>query len=147
MIENMMDTTTLPEVVLVEDSLDDEQLSLRGIVNSGIPCKVTVQRDGAAALDDLLGAKGRLPALIVLDYQLPKYNGLEVLKRLRSSEGASIVPVVIFSGSEAGKELSDCYRVGANSCVKKPDDPQEYVDRLGLVTRYWLTVNHGAVAT
>lgn len=132
------------ELVLVEDSEDDEMMSLRGISTSGIPCRVTVRRDGADAIEHLLGSTDPPPSLVLLDYKLPKFNGLEVLTRLRGNEKTRLVPIVIFSGSNQGSELADCYRVGANSCVAKPSDPREYVERLASVTQYWLTLNQSA---
>jgi two-component system response regulator len=134
----------LPELVLVEDNADDEMMSLRGIANSGIPCHVTVRRDGAEAMEHLLNAHNPPPSLIVLDYKLPMLTGGEVLARLRDNEATRFTPVVIFSGTNGGSELTDCYRGGANSCVVKPDDPYEYVDRLAVVTRYWLAINHSS---
>jgi len=119
-------------------------MSLRGISNSGIPCRVTVRRDGAEALEHLLAAHDPLPTLILLDYNLPKLNGLEVLTRLRGNDMTRLIPVVIVSGSNGGRELTECYRVGANSCVTKPADPKEYVERLALIAHYWLTVNQGS---
>ena len=130
----------LPELVLVEDSPDDELLSLRAIARCGVMCKVTVRRDGAEALEHLLGA-GCPPALIVLDYQLPRYSGREILEKLRASERARFIPIVIFSGTNRGEALTDCYRAGANSCVVKPNDVKEYVSKLTSVAHYWLTVN------
>jgi two-component system response regulator len=130
----------LPEVVLVEDNSDDEKLSMRAISQSGIDCHVTVLRDGAEALAYLLGNVPE-PSLIILDYKLPKYNGLEILTRLRLNERTRVVPVVMFGGIYAQEVLPLLYEGGANSCVIKADDPKEYCSRLGGIVRYWLTVN------
>jgi len=131
----------LPEIVLVEDTLDDEMMSLRGISNSGIPCHVTVRRDGAEALDHLLSAHEYLPKLILLDLHLPQVSGLEILARLRAHDRTRFVPIVMFSGSNSGSDILECYKRGANSCVTKPSDAKEYVDRLASVIQYWLTMN------
>jgi two-component system, response regulator len=138
-----MNNSLLPELVLVEDNCDDEFLSRRAIANSGVACQVIVQRDGAEAVEHLLSDRAP-PALIVLDYDLPKLNGREILVRLRASELTRFIPVVIFSGI-AGQRLTDCYREGANSCVVKPVDVKEYMERIEWMTRYWLGVNlpHG----
>jgi two-component system, response regulator len=131
----------LPELVLVEDSKDDEELSLRGIARSGLQCHVTVRRDGQEAIEYLLGRLDPPPSVVVLDYKLPKLTGRDVLERLRGNEATRLTPVVIFSGTTVGDDLIGCYKVGANSCVVKPDDPTDYVDRLASVTRYWLAIN------
>lgn len=143
-VGDLMDALFLPELVLVEDSYDDEIMSLRGITESGIPCRVTVRRDGDEALAHLLGNQSPLPALIVLDYKLPKHDGLEILTLLRRNPATRYIPVVIVSGTNTGDALTECYRVGANSCVAKPDDPKEYVNLIASITRYWLIVNQAS---
>ena len=135
-----MNAGPLPELLLVEDTLDDELLSLRSISRSGIDCHVTVQRDGLAALGYLFDERERQPALIVLDYNLPKLDGLEVLTQVRTCERTRHIPVVVFS-STAQSKLTECYRFGANSCVEKPVDPAEYSKCLAGITRYWLRLN------
>jgi CheY-like chemotaxis protein len=132
----------LPELVLVEDNEYDEFMSLRAISDSGVVCNVTVLRNGQEALEHLLHPETSEPSLIVLDYELPKMTGFEVLTRLRNNEKTRFVPVVMFSGSEADTVLAQCYRGGANSCVAKPSDAKEYMDRLSQIARYWLKVNH-----
>lgn len=134
----------MPELVLVEDSEDDEAMSLRGITKSGIPCHVTVRRDGAQALEHLFDPSVKLPSLVLLDYRLPKLTGVEILALLRGNERTRLVPVVIFSGTNFGRALEECYRYGANSCVAKPTDPGAYVDQLARVTQYWLAVNQNS---
>jgi two-component system response regulator len=135
-----MGTTSTPELALVEDNSYDEELTIAGIRKSGVACNVTVRRDGAEALEFLLGAPVP-PSLILLDYKLPKMNGLEVLTQLKLVDRTRFVPVVIFSGTNVGNAIKDCYRVGANSCVTKPDDASEYVGLVRWITHYWLNVN------
>ncbi len=125
----------------MEDNSDDEYLSLQGISRSGVSCNVTVLRNGEEALEHLLRADHPAPTLIVLDYQLPRLSGFEILTRLRSNDKTRFTPVVIFSGYDAETALAECYRGGANSCVAKPVDPNEYIDRLAGIASYWLRVN------
>ena len=133
----------IPELVLVEDNLDDEMLSLRAIQRSGTPCHVTVKRDGAEALEHLLDDLSPVPDLIVLDFQLPNYTGLEVLQRLRGNAATRLIPVVVFSGTHGPRTLNACYGAGANSCLSKPTDFDAYMDRLGTAVHYWLALNEG----
>jgi two-component system response regulator len=136
-----MTQLALPRLFLVEDTSDDEAMSLRGISKSGVACDVTVGRDGAEALEILLGSGTAVPELIVLDFRLPKMNGLEVLRVLRKAERTRVVPIVILSGTNSSAELKECYLSGANSCVEKPSDTDLYIERVGLIVKYWLTVN------
>lgn len=131
----------LPEVVLVEDTLDDELMSLKGISHSGIQSNVTVKRDGAEAIKHLCSEDSAVPAVILLDYRLPKVNGLEILIALRKHEKTRLVPVVMMSGTYTQELLSNLYSVGANSCVAKADHPKTYVDRVAQLNRYWINVN------
>ena len=131
------------ELVLVEDDANDEAMTLRGIERSGIRCNITVWRDGAEALRHLLGWQGLPPTVIVLDYRLPNLDGRRIVERLRAYEATRLIPVVVFSATNAGADLADCYRAGANSCVVKPDDPVEYMDRVASTVRYWVTINQG----
>jgi len=136
-----MNNNALPRIVLVEDNPDDELMSLRAIQRVGIACQISVRRDGAEALGHLLDDQEPAPELVLLDYMLPKKNGLEILSQLRTNVKTCLVPVVIFSDIDDWSELAECYRKGANSCVSKPIDPWEYYERLAYITRYWLTVN------
>lgn len=133
--------TECVKVVIVEDMASDAKLSLRSFKKCGIPCDVTVLSDGNMALEHLLDPLAAIPDLIVLDFNLPYHNGLEILLCLRSHAHTQFVPIVIFSGTNQEETLQACYSAGANSCVTKPDDPGDYVGRLGLAASYWLTVN------
>jgi two-component system response regulator len=132
---------TNPSLLLVEDNSDDESLSLAAISSSGVPCDVHVIRHGGDAVKSLITASGPVPDLIVLDFHLPGFNGLEILRELRKQERTRYVPVVMLSALESDTDISDCLVEGANSCVKKPMDPELYIDHVALIIRYWLTVD------
>jgi two-component system response regulator len=128
-------------LLLVEDSPDDAALSLRAISSSGVPCEVKVIGHGGEALGLLLAPEGPVPSLIVLDFHLPGYNGLEILRALRAQEKTRHVPIVMLSALESDKEILECLREGANSCVQKPLEFQTYVEHVALIVRYWLTID------
>jgi two-component system response regulator len=128
-------------LLLVEDSEDDEALSLRAIRNCGVPCDVTVIRHGGDAIALLPLPPGPPPDLIVLDFHLPGRNGLEILRALRSHETTRYLPIVMLSGLETNKDIATCLAEGANSCVQKPFDPETYQEHVALIVKYWLTVN------
>jgi len=126
---------------LVEDSSDDEILSLRAIQKCGVPCDVLVVRSGNEAMAKLLSPEDAPPELIVLDFHLPDYNGLEILRSLRKQEKFRYVPIVMLSAQESDGQFCDCLEEGANSCVQKPTDPGEFVADVSLLVKYWLTVH------
>jgi CheY-like chemotaxis protein len=134
--------TEAPRVlVLVEDSADDELLSMCGIDHSGVSCEVKVIRHCGEAVLYLLDPTVAPPNLILMDFRLPGLNGVEVLRELRRQERTKRIPVVILSSANADDQLAECYDVGANSCVSKPLDPRLYLERVGMIIRYWLEVN------
>ena len=126
---------------LVEDNFDDETLAMRAISNSGVHCDVEVFRHGGEALAHLIAEGAPKPDLIVLDFHLPGLNGLEILRGLRKEEATRRIPIVILSNLESNEEVEACLEEGATSCVQKPRDFQTYVDHVGLIVRYWLTVD------
>lgn len=128
-------------LLLVEDSSDDEVLSLRAIKNCGVPCGVTVIRHGDEVVSALLAPEAPVPDLIVLDFHLPGVNGLEILRELRKHDKTRHIPVVMLSALESDQEVAQCLIEGASSCVLKPNDPSVYVDHVGLIARYWLDVD------
>jgi two-component system response regulator len=136
-----MNAAVLPEIVLVEDRAVDETMWMKGMLSSRVPCHVTVRRGEAEALDHLLDVSEPAPTLIILDHRLPKLNALEMLSCLRHNDKTRYVPVVVFVGSDAEKDVTDCYRGGANSCVTKPGLRRGFIERLTRIARYWLTVD------
>lgn len=132
----------------MEDDPDHEILALRALSENSVAYDVVVARDGAEALDyllgpgkDVAGALRALPEVVVLDLKLPKIGGLEVLRRVRADERTKLLPIVILTSSDEERDMIAGYTLGANSYVRKPVDFDEFVEtarRLGL---YWLAVN------
>jgi two-component system response regulator len=135
-------------LLLVEDNPDDELLAVRALRRSNIANEIAVVRDGAEALDYLFGAgdtpgsyRNPLPAVILLDLKLPKVDGLEVLKRIRSEERTRLQPVVILTSSAEERDVVESYRMGANSYVRKPVDFDQFADAVHQLGLYWLVIN------
>ena len=127
-------------ILLVEDNRDDEELTLRALKLNNIGNEVVVARDGAEA-PAYFKRGGELPAVVLLDLKLPKIDGLEVLRRLRSEERTRYVPVVILTSSDEESDMVQGYASGANSYVKKPIEFAEFVSAVRQLGIYWLMLN------
>ena len=135
-------------ILLVEDNRDDETLALRALERAGVVVEVVVARDGAEALDYLFGTgdyAGRdtsaRPHVVLMDLQLPKVGGLEVLRRLRADERTRTLPVVILSTSDEPPDVAASYNLGANSYVRKPMGFGQLSDVLQQLVLYWTQLN------
>jgi two-component system response regulator len=137
-----------PFVLVVEDNEQDELLTIRALKKNGIENEIIVTRDGAQALDFLF-CKGqfasrdstRLPRVVLLDLKLPKLNGLEVLRALRSDPRTRFLPVVVLTTSTEERDLVEVYDNGANSYVRKPVDYNEFTETIRNLGTYWLDLN------
>jgi two-component system response regulator len=135
-------------ILLVEDNPDDELLAMRALKKNGILSEVVVARDGVEALDYLFGAGEHaerdvsvMPQLILLDLKLPRIDGLEVLRRLRSDGRTRLLPVVILTSSKEQQDMLDSYGLGANSYVRKPVNFEQFVLAVEQLKLYWLSLN------
>jgi two-component system, response regulator len=133
-------------ILLIEDNPKDEALTLRALKKHNIGNDVVVARDGAEAIEQLFGpagegAKPALPQLVLLDLKLPKIDGLDVLRRMRSEQRTKLVPVVILTSSVEDRDLMEGYRLGANSYVRKPVDFAEFAQAVAQLGLYWLVLN------
>ena len=135
-------------ILLVEDNVDDEALTLRALKKNSIRNEVVVARDGAEALDFLFGTgayAGRdlrvMPTITLLDLKLPKVDGLEVLRRLRVDDRTKSLPVVILTSSKEEQDLINGYRLGANSYIRKPVDFAQFNEAIRELGLYWLVLN------
>ena len=140
-------------ILLVEDNPDDEVLALRALKKNHILNEVVVARDGAEALDYLLGTgtyDGRdtssLPQVVLLDLKLPKVDGLEVLRRIRADSRTQYVPVVILTSSKEEQDLIAGYSSHANSYICKPIDFAQFTEAVRQIGMYWLVLNETAPA-
>lgn len=127
-------------VLLIEDTQDDESLTLRGLKSASDAIEVSVVRDGAAGLE-LLRSGAPLPSLVILDLKLPKVDGAEVLRQIREDARMSKLCVVVFTSSSEPRDVARCYAVGCNSYVIKPVPYESYIDAVRQIGRYWLQLN------
>ena len=131
-------------ILLVEDSPDDEILTIRALKKNKLLNEVVVAHDGAEALDFLFGENDeRLPELVLLDLNLPKINGLEVLRRIRAEERTRMLPVVILTTSDEERDRVESYKLGANSYIRKPVDFEQFSTAVQQLGVYWLVLNLG----
>lgn len=136
-----------PVILLVEDNPDDAELTLLAFKKSRIANDIVLARDGAEALDYLYGTGAHaadlpaLPALVILDLNLPKVPGIEVLKRIRSTPRTALLPVVVLSTSVEEADVLGCYRNGCNAYVQKPVSFDEFLDSASKLGLFWLVLN------
>ena len=131
-------------ILLVEDNPDDVLFTLRAFERNKISNDVVVAADGAQALEYLLPADDSSalnPALVLLDVNLPKVDGLEVLRRIRSHARTAGLPVVVLTTSNEERDIVESYRLGANSFVRKPVTFADFVEATKVLGIYWLLVN------
>ena len=137
----------LKRILLVEDNPNDVELTLKGLKEHNLANEVVVARDGVEALDYLyrLGqfadrSQGN-PAAILLDLNLPRIDGLEVLKKVRSDDQLKLVSVVILTSSREERDLMEAYKLGANAYVVKPVNFQEFMDAIKSLGLFWAIIN------
>jgi two-component system, response regulator len=140
-------------ILLVEDNASDEKLTVLAFKNCGVANEIVVVRDGAAALDYVFGTgkhAGRdanlLPSVILLDLNLPKIDGLEVLRRIRNNERTKHLPVVVLTSSKEDEDVLGSYALGANAYVRKPVAFDEFAKAASTLGLFWLLLNEPAPA-
>ena len=134
-------------ILLVEDNADDEALTTRALRKAKIINEIVVARDGAEALDFVFcrgnhaGRAPRMPGLILLDLNLPKIGGHDVLRELRADERTRLVPVVVLTSSSEDEDKLRSYKSGANSYVRKPVEFGAFANAVGQLGMYWMLLN------
>ncbi len=135
-------------ILLVEDNPDDEVLTIRALKKNNILNEIIVAHDGVEAIDYIFGTglyKGRdiniMPSVTLLDLKMPRMDGLEVLRRIRTDERTRLIPVVILTSSKEEKDLIDSYSLGANSYICKPVDFDKFTEAIRQLGLYWLLLN------
>ncbi len=135
-------------ILLVEDNADDVALMLHALKSNRISNQISVAEDGEQALHMLFAdavEPAKQPALILLDLNLPKVEGLEVLRQLRAHADTRLIPVVVLTSSLEQSDLHNAYGCGANSYVRKPVDFEEFVQVTRDLGHYWLQLNYPAL--
>jgi two-component system response regulator len=140
-------------ILLVEDNPDDVALTRRAFSRNKIANPIVVARDGAEAIEWLFngpsGPDGEpiLPALVLLDVNLPKIGGLEVLRRIRADDRTKLIRVIMLTSSGEERDIEASFAGGANSYIRKPVDFDNFVAAVGQLGLYWLILDHGGKAT
>jgi len=128
------------DILLVEDNPHDAELTQRALKKIDLTARVAVARDGAEALEYLLSNRPK-PRVVFLDLKLPKIDGVEVLRRMRMDDRARSIPVVVLTSSQEERDITECYKLGANSYVVKPVEFDKFYKVVGDLATYWLVLN------
>ena len=137
----------LRSLLLVEDNIYDAELIMTGLEENNLANKLIHVRDGEEALDYLYcrgkfaGRMDGNPAVVLLDLNLPKVNGLEVLRQMKTDAGIKLIPVVILTSSREDKDVIEGYALGTNGYVVKPIDFHEFVDTIKQLGAFWAIIN------
>jgi two-component system, response regulator len=139
---------TAVEILLVEDNPNDVELTLRALSKNNLATRVFVVKDGAEAIDFIF-ATGQfsdrdiqnIPKVVFLDLKLPKIDGLEVLRRMKSDERTAKIPVVVLTSSQEERDVVESYKLGVNSYVTKPVDFDQFLVAVQEIGLYWLVIN------
>lgn len=134
----MTDKTELMTILLVEDSLADVELTLEALQSAKVANQVTVVRDGAAALEHLRANRNNYPDLVILDLNLPRLSGHEVLATMRADESMRRIPVAVLTTSSAESDIEKTYDLGANCFLTKPVDIDQFIHVVHSIDDFWL---------
>ena|SRR5258708_3010926 len=139
------------ELLIVEDNPNDLELTLRALQKNHVANNVHTVKDGAEALDFLFcrgsyakRLEAQIPKLILLDLKLPKIDGKEVLRQIKANKRTFMIPVVMLTSSQQEQDVTDSYKLGANSYVVKPVDCMKFAENISRLGLYWLTLNHSS---
>jgi CheY-like chemotaxis protein len=143
-----MNMVSAIDILLVEDSQDDIELTLRAFKKNNLGNNIHIARDGAEALEFLKQVEKREaphPGLILLDLKLPKVDGIEVLKYIKSREILKRIPVVMLTTSKNDRDIKTCYDLGANSYIVKPISFKDFMETIKNIQLYWIVTNQPPV--
>jgi len=136
------------EILLIEDNMGDAELTIRALKKKNLENRLIHLENGADALDYIFGegtyadqSMSTLPKVILLDLNMPKVGGIEVLRRIKADERTKKIPVVILTSSSQDPDIEKCYELGANSYIVKPVEFESFVKAVGDLGLYWLLLN------
>jgi CheY-like chemotaxis protein len=133
------------QILLVEDNPDDVAITQRALAKSRVANELHVVRDGQEALEFLFGcrehgADALRPDLILLDVNLPKANGMEVLEKIRADEQLAMIPVIMLTASDREEDIVRSYRLGSNTYIQKPVEFEKFLHALDVLGQYWIVI-------
>ncbi len=131
------------EILLVEDNFDDAELTIRALRKTNLANNLLHLTDGEEALDYLFGQQQTtMPKLILLDLKMPKIDGVEVLKKIKSDPVKRIIPVVVLTSSKEEQDLIESYHLGANAYIVKPVDFDKFIKTISEIGFFWMVLNN-----
>lgn len=129
------------EVLLIEDNPDDAELTIRVLKKHHLANNLVHLQDGEEALNFLFSKCNNTPKLILLDLKMPKVDGIEVLRKIKSDEQKKLIPIVILTSSKEDRDIIDSYQLGVNAYVVKPVEFEKFVEAVAQVGLFWLLLN------
>lgn len=144
-------STPLKRILLVDDNLQDVELTINALDQSGLANEVFNLRDGAEALDylyrrgEFTDRPNGLPAVMLLDLKMPRVDGIEVLRLIKNDPELKVLPVVIMTSSREEQDLVKSYQLGVNAYIVKPVKFHDFVEAVKLVGAFWAVVNEPPV--
>ena len=141
----------IKRILIVDDSPKDVELTIAALAEKNLANDVAVAEDGIEALDYLykrnkFATEKGFPAVILLDIKMPKMDGIEVLKHIRSNPEFKLIPVIMVTSSRDDRDLVESYKLGANSYVVKPIDVVQFIDAIKVLGQYWAVINEPSPA-
>jgi len=139
--------TEVRRILIVDDSPNDVLLAIKTLKKNNLANEIDVAKDGEEALDYLYkrgkydGRENVNPAVIVMDIKMPKVNGIEVLKDIRSNPEFKLIPVIMLTSSGKQKDLVESYKLGANAYVVKPVDIAQFMEAIKVLGQFWAVIN------
>lgn len=135
------------EIILIEDSPSDAEMTIRALGKINLAHNLVHLEDGAAAIDFLFAegtyseSVGKNPKVVILDLNMPKINGIDVLQKIRSDERTKHIPVVVLTSSKEDSDVKKCYEMGVNSYIVKPVEFRDFTQTIMDMGHYWLQLN------
>ncbi len=134
------------KILIVDDSRKDVELAVSALAEANLANEVVIAEDGVEALDYLF-KRGKytnetgIPAVILLDIKMPRMDGIEVLRQIRSDPAFKFIPVIMVTSSREERDLVESYKLGANSFVVKPVDIAQFIEAIKVLGQYWAVIN------
>jgi two-component system, response regulator len=129
------------EILLVEDNMDDAGLTIRTLHKHHLANHLLHLQDGEEALKYLFDTTSKMPKVILLDLKMPKVDGIEVLRKLKSDPEKRVIPVVVLTSSKEERDIIESYKLGVNAYIVKPVDFDKFVKAISELGLFWLVLN------